>query len=131
MADYLWTSGATVLTMLMYFWVTLQVGLARGKYNVKAPATSGCVEFDCAFRVQQNTLEQAVWFLPSLWMFAAWQSDLWAGALGAVWVVGRVIYAIGYNRAPEKRSVGFSIAMLANLALLLGAVGGWGMTIFG
>ena len=91
----------------------------------RAPATSGAPEFERAFRIQQNTLEQLMLFLPSLWLFAALVSDLWAGAAGLVWVIGRILYALGYARAAEKRSAGFGIAILANLVLLIGALVGW------
>lgn len=124
MDTYLLTSSVTLATMILFFWVSLRVGLARGKYSVKAPAVTGCVEFECFFRVQQNTLEQTVFFLPSLWMFALFQNDLWAAAIGGVWLAGRVLYAISYTRAPEKRGLGFSVSMLASVVLLVGAVVG-------
>ena len=120
-----WSSGVTLLALLVYFWVTLKTGQARLKYGVKAPATTGAPEFERAFRIQQNTLEQLVLFLPSLWLFAALVSDRWAGAAGLVWVIGRILYALGYARAAEKRSAGFGIALLANLVLLVGALVGW------
>lgn len=120
-----WATGATLAALLVYFWVTARTGQARLKYGVKAPATTGAPEFDRAFRVQQNTLEQLVLFLPSLWLFALLVSDRWAGIGGFVWVVGRILYATGYARAAEKRSAGFGIAILANLALLVGALVGW------
>ena len=120
-----WSSGVTLLALLVYFSVTAKTGQARLKYGVKAPATSGAPEFERAFRIQQNTLEQLMLFLPSLWLFAALVSDLWAGVAGLVWVIGRVLYALGYARAAEKRSAGFGIAILANLVLLIGALVGW------
>jgi len=123
--DFHWSSGVTLLALLLYFWVTGKTGQARLKHGVKAPATSGAPEFERAFRIQQNTLEQMMLFLPSLWLFAALVSDLWAGVAGLVWVIGRILYALGYARAAEKRSAGFGIAILANLVLLLGALVGW------
>ena len=92
---------------------------------MKAPATSGAPEFERAFRIQQNTLEQMMLFLPSLWLFAALVSDSWAGVAGLAWVIGRILYALGYARAAEKRSAGFGVAILANLVLLIGALVGW------
>ena len=79
-----WSSGVTLLALLVYFSVTAKTGQARLKFGVKAPATSGAPEFERAFRIQQNTLEQLMLFLPSLWLFAALVSDLWAGAAGVV-----------------------------------------------
>lgn len=120
-----WTSGVTLLALLVYFWTTVKTAHARLKYGVKAPATTGVPEFERWFRAQQNTLEQLVLFLPALWLFAVLVDDRWAGVAGAVWVVGRVLYALGYARAAEKRSAGFVIAMLATLSLLVGAIVAW------
>src|SRR5512139_3147637 len=120
-----WSSGVTLLALLVYLWVTIKTGQARIRYGVKAPATTGAPEFERAFRIQQNTLEQLVLFLPALWLFAAFVSDAWAGGVGLAWVAGRIVYALGYARAAEKRSAGFGIAILASLALLLGALVGW------
>jgi glutathione S-transferase len=120
-----WSSGVTLLALIMYFWVTGKTGQARMKHGVKAPATTGAPEFERAFRIQQNTLEQMMLFLPALWLFAALVSDVWAGLAGLLWVIGRILYALGYARAAEKRNAGFGIAILANLLLLVGALVGW------
>jgi len=125
MQQFQWSSGVTLLALLVYFWTVLRVGHARGKFDVAAPATTGAPGFERAFRVQQNTLEQMVLFLPSLWLFALLFSDLWAGVAGAVWVLGRILYVIGYTRDPAKRGAGFGIAILANLVLLGGALAAW------
>ena len=125
--NFMWTSGVTLLAMLMYFWTTMRVGQARGKYGVKAPAVTGAPEFERAFRAQQNTVEQLVFFLPSLWLFAALYKDMWAGIAGAVWVVGRVVYVLGYAQAADKRAAGFMIALVANMVLLIGAFVCWFM----
>mgnify|MGYP003430626337 CR=1 FL=1 len=119
------TSGATLCALLVYFWTTVRAGAARGKYKVTAPAVTGAPEFERAFRVQQNTLEQMMLFLPSLWLFAVLVSDLWAGVAGLAWGIGLILYALGYARAAEKRSAGFGIAIVANLVLLVGALVGW------
>jgi len=68
-----------------------------------------------------NTLEQLVLFLPALWLFALLLSPVWASLLGVVWIVGRALYATGYYRDAEKRSVGFVIASIAFAVLWLGA----------
>jgi uncharacterized membrane protein YecN with MAPEG domain len=74
-------------------------------------------------RVQANTLEWLAIFLPSLWLFAIYWSDLVATIAGAVWIVGRIIYALGYVADPKKREVGFAIQALATAVLLFGALG--------
>jgi len=74
---------------------------------ILAPAVTGAPEFERAFRIQQNTLEQLIWFLPSLWLFAFYVSPTWGGILGLVWVGGRIHYALSYYRDPEARGPGF------------------------
>jgi hypothetical protein len=113
----------TLVALLVYFVFASVVGGARGKYKVPAPATTGHPDFERRYRVQQNTLEQLVIFLPSLWIFALTISPLWAGALGGVWILGRIVYAVGYYSAAEKRGPGFGITALATLSLLLGSLG--------
>ncbi len=71
-------------------------------------------------RVQVNTVEQIIVFLPALWMCAVLLGDRWAALGGAIWVLGRIIYALAYYRDPAKRSVGFMITLLATLGLIAG-----------
>ena len=114
----------TLLTVLLMFVTALMVGRARGAHGVHAPATSGHPAFDRAFRVQMNTLEQAVMFLPALWVAGTLGNATLAAAFGAVWLVGRVWYAVAYLKAAERRGAGFVIAILALLALLVEGVRG-------
>ena len=115
---------STVIALSAYLYFGGQVSRARGKYGIKAPATTGSVDFERVFRVQQNTLEQIVVFLPALWMFAAYVSDLYAGILGAVWTIGRVIYAQSYYADAAKRGRGYMISLAVVGVLLLGSVVG-------
>jgi glutathione S-transferase len=114
----------TLLALLLYFFMSLRVGQARGQYKVEAPATSGHPDFERVFRVHANTLEWLPIFLPSLWLFAiAWNNDLVAAIVGVVWIVGRVLYMTGYSKAAASRSTGFGIQALATGVLLFGALG--------
>ncbi|MBD2485010.1 MAPEG family protein [Planktothrix sp. FACHB-1365] len=88
------------------------------------PQMTGDENFERVVRVQQNTLEQLVLFLPTLWLFSEWVSPIWAAGLGAVWVIGRILYAWGYYQAPEKRMLGFGISSLVTFTLLGGAIVG-------
>jgi glutathione S-transferase len=110
----------TVLALLQFFWFGWQVGVARTKYNIAAPAVTGNEVFERVFRVQMNTLEQLVVFLPALWIFASFISPLWAAGLGAIFIIGRAIYARTYVKDPKGRSAGFALTALPNLALLIG-----------
>jgi len=122
MQDYVLTSAVTLLSLLTYFWMGLRVANARSKYGVAAPATSGEETFDRIFRTHQNTLEWLPIYLPSLWLFAIYCSDEIAAITGVVWIIGRVLYALGYARAAGGRTTGFLIQLAAVGVLLLGAL---------
>lgn len=109
----------TLLTVLLLFGITLMVGRARGKYAIKAPATSGHPLFERVYRVHMNTLEQTVLFLPTLWLAAHYGFGAWAGVVGLLWLMGRVWYAAAYLKDPAKRGPGFGLGMLSWLALLV------------
>jgi len=98
------------------------VGKAREKYAVKAPATTGNEMFERYFRVQMNTLEQLIVFIPSIVLFARYVEPRIAAGLGVVFVIGRFWYFRQYVRDPSKRSVAFGISFLPMVILLLGAL---------
>jgi glutathione S-transferase len=112
----------TVLAVLQFIIFGFQVGGARGKYGVKAPATTGNEVFERLFRIQQNTLELLVGFIPGIYLFGHYWSPLWAAALGVVYLVGRQIYAASYARDPAKRGPGFGLSFLPVAALLIGGM---------
>lgn len=124
LATYPHTAIVVVLSLLVYIWVTIKVGGARAKYNVQAPAIDGPVEFQRIFRVHMNTLEQLVIFLPSLALFAAAWGDMYAAIVGVFWPIGRVIYAVAYYQAAEKRGPGFGITFFTSAILLIGGLVG-------
>ncbi len=117
-------SFVTICTLILYFVLTANVGRARAKYKVPVPNTSGDPDFERVFRVQQNTLEQLILFLPSLWLFSLFVSPSWGAGIGVFWIIGRILYAWGYYQAAEKRVLGFGINSLSILALLLGSLVG-------
>ena len=112
----------TALALLQYIYFAVLVGQARGKFGVNGPAVTGHPVFERYFRVQMNTLELLIAFLPGLWLFAQYVSPVWAAALGAVYIVGRFMYLRSYVANPAKRGLGFGLSMLPTLALLLGAL---------
>jgi glutathione S-transferase len=116
----------TTLAALLFYVVTIvNVGRARGRFKIDGPAVTGHPDFERVVRVQMNTLEQLVAFLPALWLFAFYLSPNWAATIGSAWIAGRVIYAVGYYRAADKRAAGFGITVLAFTALWVGAA--WGV----
>ena len=119
-----YSSLVTALAVLVYVVMILKVGSARAKHNVPAPAMDGPPEFLRVFRVQMNTLEQLVFFLPSLWLFATSWGDMLAAIIGIFWPIGRRLYARGYVIDPKKRAIGFAISFLPSAILMLGALVG-------
>ncbi len=120
----IWVDGVILLSLIEYQVFGFLVGRARGKYRVPAPAVTGNPEFERTFRVQQNTLEQLVIFIPAVWLFGDFVSPVWAAGLGVLFLIGRALYAIGYIAAPEKREAGFALSMLPMMILLIGAIVG-------
>ena len=127
---YLYPSLVTALTLIVYQVLTVNVGRARMKYKIMPPAMSGDENFERVVRVQQNTLEQLIFFLPALWLFSFYVNPLWGAGLGTVWLIGRIIFAWGYYQAAEKRVAGFAISTLSGISLVLGALVGIGLKLF-
>jgi len=112
------------LALLQFVYFTLKVGAARGKYQVAAPAVGGHEIFERYFRVQMNTLEQLVVFVPAILLFGRHISATWGAALGVVYLLGRFLYLRGYVADPKKRGLGFGLSFLPTMILLLGGLGG-------
>ena len=118
--DMAWIAIVAGMALIEYIWLSVRVGAARGRYGVSAPATTGNETFERLYRVQHNTIEQLVIFLPSLWMFGAYADAKIGAGIGLVFIVGRIVYALAYVANPESRSLGFLLTFLANTVLLLG-----------
>lgn len=108
-----------VLQFLVFGWL---VARARARYGVKAPATSGHEIFERWFRVQQNTLEMLIAFIPAISLFAIYVNPNWAAWVGLVYIVGRVVYLRAYVADPARRGLGFALTALPILLLLAGAL---------
>jgi glutathione S-transferase len=119
-----YTALVTVLTVLFYSYTVFLVGRARAQFKVPAPAMSGHPEFDRIFRVQMNTLEWMPIFLPLLWLFAFYVSDIAAAALGLIWIAARILYVVRYTEAAGRRGFGFTVQSALCVVLLVGALAG-------
>lgn len=124
--DPLYPAAVTLLTLLFYALVTMNCGRNRAKHHVAAPAVTGNEEYERAYRVQMNTLEHMVFFLPSMWLYAWTVSANWAAGIGLVWIVGRMLYAFAYYNDPAKRSPGMLVTFAAQIVLFIGALIGIG-----
>jgi glutathione S-transferase len=121
----------TALALLQFIYFGFQVGGARSKYQIKAPAITGNEIFERYFRVQQNTLEQLIAFIPGLYLFSHYFNPLWAAGLGVVYLIGRQVYAAGYVKDPAKRGAGFGLSFLPTVALVAGGLVGAVLNLFG
>jgi len=113
-----------LLAVAQYFVFGFLVGRARVRYGVKAPAVSGHENFERVFRVQMNTLEQLVGFLPALYIASLYWSELLVAGIGAVYLIGRLVYRQAYIADPSGRQIGFLLTVIPTSTLLvLGLVG--------
>jgi glutathione S-transferase len=108
-----------LVEFLIFGWA---VGQARGRYNVPAPATAGHEVFERYYRVQMNTLEQLIVFLPAMQLFGRYVNAYVAATLGVLFVIGRALYFRGYVQSPERRHFGFGLSAIPNMVLLIGAL---------
>jgi glutathione S-transferase len=123
MERYYSVAAVTLLFGLVVFGMALTVSKLHAKTGILAPVTTGDPRLERAFRAHMNTVEWTPIFLPAMWIFAIYWSPAWAAGLGVLWLIGRVIYFVGYLSDAKKRLPGFFIQSLAAFALLLGALG--------
>lgn len=109
----------TILALAQFVLFGIQVGSMRGKHGIKAPAVTGHPEFERIFRVQQNSMEQLVVFIPALWIFAYLVNPLWGAGMGLVFIIGRFIYRSSYVKDPDARGMGFTITFVPTAVMLV------------
>lgn len=115
--------AVAMIALLQYLVFGSLVGRARERYGVKAPAVSGHEGFERAYRVQMNTLELLVAFIPALYAAARYWPVSYVAAAGTVYIIGRVLYARAYVQNPAKRGLGFAVSILPVGGLILAALG--------
>jgi glutathione S-transferase len=80
--------------------------------------------FERMYRVQMNTLEVLIAFLPALFIAALyWQPGIMAG-IGAIYLIGRILFWRAYVSNPASRSLGFALSILPVIVLVLLALAG-------
>ena len=123
------TALVTLLAIVISIGTALLVARVRTVTGIQPPAMSGDPRIERALRVQGNTMESFMMFLPALWLAALYFQGWVPPIIGLVWCLGRVIYAAGYVKAAERRHLGFGISMLSVIALIvlavIGIVGAW------
>jgi len=110
--------------LVQFLLFTLKVGAARKKFGIDAPKTAGDEQWERLFRVQQNTMEQLVIFIPAMLIFSMYLSAKWALVPGVIFIVGRQLYAFEYIKNPRSRVSGMALSLFANSVLLIGALVG-------
>ncbi|WOJ98521.1 MAPEG family protein [Congregibacter brevis] len=110
-----------VLAVIQFIYFGIMVGRARGLYDVAAPATSGHEMFDRAFRIQMNTLELLVCFLPALLLAAVYWPNAIIAGVGVLYLLGRALYSVAYTKDPSTRGLGFALSLFPTLGLLIAA----------
>jgi len=124
MEDLRWSALVTLGIVGLLSLLTANTGRFRHKHRIAAPATTGHPEFERAYRVQMNTIENSIIVLPVLWLFAIYLNAVWSAVIGAIWIIARCWYAVAYMGDPIKRGPPFGLSMLAFAALAIGAL--WG-----
>lgn len=120
------TAAVTILAALICLGTAILVARTRAKQKVLVPAMSGDFKVECALRVQGNTVEQIVIFLPLLWVAALYShyTGWLVPLIGLCWCIGRILFAMGYMSEPKKRGPGFTISVFSSIALaILGIIG--------
>lgn len=117
--------GATV--PFITFWQSILVSGARKAAKIQYPQMYATKEeenkskeakkFNCTQRSHQNTLENISQFYATLFISGLHYPRI-AAISGAIYVISRIIYTIGYNSGePKNRLVGALIGYLGLLPL--------------
>lgn len=110
------------LAILQFFFFGAMTGKARSESGLQAPAMTGHEGFERMYRVQINTLETLVAFLPALFIAGIYWSNILVSVLGLVYLVGRFIYWKSYVTSPNSRGLGFMLSMLPTMILIVLAI---------
>ena len=110
-----------MLSLLQYLVFGTLVSRARGRYGIKAPAVTGAEQFERLYRVQMNTLELLVAFIPALYVAARYWPAPYVAAVGSAYLVGRLLYWRAYV-AGNPRTLGFALSLAPVLILALAAL---------
>ena len=119
-----WIHLVTILALFQFLLFGALVGRARVKYKVQAPATTGNEMFERYYRVQMNTLELLAAFLPALWIATTYWDPRWMAAVGAVYLLGRMLYLRAYTTEPRSRGLAYMLSLLPVMVLMAAGLAG-------
>lgn len=126
-------AAVTVIAMLalvQYLYFAGEVGRARSRSGLQAPAVTGDPQFERVFRAHYNTLEQLIVFLPALYASGHFVHELYAVAAGFAFLLGRTLYFRAYVADAARRGPGMLITFAANVLLVLGGLVGALLALF-
>ena len=121
MNDFVYPGILSSIALLVYYFTLLRAGMARGKFDIKAPSHDGPEEYVRHVRVHHNTLEHLILFLPGLWLFSFAVDPVWATIIGILRPIGRIRYALSYYKDAEKRGPGLYLSMPPIYIYVLGS----------
>ncbi|MEC7614193.1 MAG: MAPEG family protein [Pseudomonadota bacterium] len=121
MNDFVYPGILSSIALLVYYFTLLRAGMARVKFDIKAPSHDGPEEYVRHVRVHHNTLEHLILFLPGLWLFSFAVDPVWATIIGILWPIGRIRYALSYYKDAEKRGPGLYLSMPPIYIYVLGS----------
>jgi glutathione S-transferase len=101
-----------ILAVAQYLFFGAMTGQARRDSGLKAPTMTGHEGFERMYRVQMNTLETLVAFLPALFLASKYWPELVVAGLGSVYLIGRMLYWRAYVTNPSSRSTGFMLSII-------------------
>jgi|TARA_B110000879_G_C11178195_1_gene517104 glutathione S-transferase len=120
-----------LIALLQFIFFTGRAGFSRGKYDIKAPKTVGNERWERIYRIQQNTMEQLLIFIPGTVIFSLYVSATWVLLPGILFIVGRHIYSRLYLESPENRGPGMVLSFFSNIFLVIAGLVGISMKLIG
>lgn len=130
MHEFYYPGILSSLALLVYYFTLFKAGMARVRFDVPAPSHDGPEDYVRHVRAHQNTLEHLVIFLPGLWLFAFAVDPIWAAAIGILWPIGRLWYALGYYKSADQRRLGLYLSMPPIYIFVLGSLVGFALKLF-
>lgn len=105
LANLKWPVVVALMAQILFIAVTGQVGMARYRYRIFPPKTTGHPDFDRIFRVHMNFVEQFPFFALALLLCTFVVSGQVAGILGSIWVLFRALYSVRYSSRPIGKDI--------------------------
>lgn len=120
-----------IIAILQLFFFGAMTGRARKDSGLSGPAITGHDGFERMYRVQMNTVETLIAFLPALFIAGKYWPPALVAVTGLVYVVGRFLYWRAYVTDPSTRGTGFMLSIVPTAALILLSLAGILLSITG